>query len=86
MENRKYIIFDVSEVNKINFDEVLETSANTLRTSLDGSKTIVKYTSDEMPTSIANLTTRIGPFDEMEMNITLGNSDWTMPLPTTGSL
>jgi hypothetical protein len=86
MENRKYIIFDVSELIKINFNEVMETSSNTLRVSLDGSKTFVKYTSDDMPTSISNLTTKQGPFDEMEMNITLGNADWTIPASTTGSL
>jgi hypothetical protein len=86
MESRKYIIFDVSELIKINFDEVMETSSNTLRVSLDGSKTFVKYTSDDMPTSVSNLTTKIGPFDEMEMNVTLGNADWTIPSPTTGSL
>jgi hypothetical protein len=86
MENRKYIIFDVSELIKVNFNEVMETSSNTLRVSLDGSKTFVKYTSDDMPTSISSLTTKQGPFDEMEMNITLGNADWTIPTPTTGSL
>jgi hypothetical protein len=86
MENRKYIIFNVSELIKVNFDEVMETSSNTLRVSLDGSKTFVKYTSDDMPASISNLTTKQGPFDEMEMNITLGNADWTIPASTTGSL
>ena len=86
MENRKYIIFEVSELIKINFNEVMETSSNTLRVSLDGSKTFVKYTSDAMPASVASLTTKQGPFDEMEMNITLGNADWTIPTPTTGSL
>jgi hypothetical protein len=86
MENRKYIIFDVSELIKINFNEVIETSSNTLRVSLDGSKTFVKYTSDVMPASVASLTTKQGPFDEMEMNITLGNADWTIPASTTGSL
>jgi hypothetical protein len=82
----KYIIFNVSELIKVNFSEVLETSSNTLRVSLDGSKTFVKYTSDDMPASVASLTTKEGPFDEMEMNITLGNADWTIPASATGSL
>jgi len=82
----KYIIFDVSELIKVNFDEILETSSNTLRVSLDGSKTFVKYTSDEIPTSLANLATKEGPFDVIEMNVTLGNSDWTRPSHVTGSL
>lgn len=82
----KYIIFNSSELNKINFDEVLETSADTLRMSLDGSKTFVKYTSAEMPASIASLTTKEGPIDYIEMNLTLNNSDWTQHTQTTGSL
>ena len=82
----KYIIFNVSELIKVNFNEVLETSSNTLRTSLDGSKTFVKYTSNEMPASVASLTTKEGPFDITEISIILGSSDWTTPPHVTGSL
>ena len=42
-ENRKWVIIDKDEVDSINFAEVLETSANTLRYSVDKSKTFVKY-------------------------------------------
>jgi len=42
-ENRKWVIIDADEVSSVNFAEVIETSANTLRYSLDGSKTFVKY-------------------------------------------
>jgi hypothetical protein len=41
-DNRKYIIFSTSELDKINFDEVLETSAETVRKSVDETKTFVK--------------------------------------------
>jgi hypothetical protein len=82
----KYIIFNSSELDKINFDEVLETSADTVRLSLDGSKTFVKYTSDNIPASVSNLTTKEGPFDVIEMNVTLGNADWMSKLAITGSL
>ena len=42
-ENRKYVIFEVSEIDAIDFSQVLETSAETLRKSVDESKTFVKY-------------------------------------------
>mgnify|MGYP006411437459 CR=1 FL=1 len=42
-ENRKYVIIDKGEVSSVDFSQVLEYSANTLRYSLDGSKTFVKY-------------------------------------------
>jgi len=40
---RTYCIIDSSEVSSVNFDQVAETSADTLRYSIDGSKTFVKY-------------------------------------------
>ena len=40
---RTYVILDASEVSNINFDEVLETSEDTLRWSVDGSQTFVKF-------------------------------------------
>ena len=41
--NMKYVIINKNEVNSIDFSKVLETSDNTLRYSLDGSKTFVKF-------------------------------------------
>ena len=41
-----YIIIDKSEVANIDFSKVKETSANTLRYSIDGSKTFVKFEGD----------------------------------------
>jgi len=40
---KSYVIIDSSEVDSIDFNQVLETSADTLRYSLDGTKTFVKY-------------------------------------------
>jgi len=41
-----YIIIDTSEVANVDFSKVKETSANTLRYSIDGSKTFVKFEGD----------------------------------------
>ena len=40
---RTYCIIDSSEVSSVNFDQVAETSADTLRYSIDGTQTFVKY-------------------------------------------
>jgi len=42
-ENRNFLILSSEEVDKIDFNEVCETSAETLRYSVDGSKTFVKW-------------------------------------------
>ena len=41
--NKNFMIFSTSETGSIDFNEVLETSAETLRLSVDGSKTFVKW-------------------------------------------
>jgi hypothetical protein len=38
-----YVIIDSTDVDSVDFDSVLNTSADMLRYSLDGTKTFVKY-------------------------------------------
>jgi hypothetical protein len=42
-ENRRYLIIPTSITGSINFSQVGETSIDTLRLSVDGTKTFVKY-------------------------------------------
>jgi hypothetical protein len=76
MENRKYIIFNVSELDKINFYEVQETSADTIRKSVDETLTFVKYDGDEMPPSVSSLTTKQGPYTQTEILEILNSNNW----------
>ena len=76
MSGLKYVIFDVSEVWKIDFDEVMETSIDTLRKSNDETKTFVKYLGD-MPSSVSNLTTKTNEFTHSEIIDILSNEEWT---------
>lgn len=41
--SKKYVIIDASDVSSIDFSQVMETSASTLRYSVDGSQTFVKF-------------------------------------------
>lgn len=79
MENRKYIIFNVSELDKINFYEVQETSVDTIRKSVDETLTFVKYDGDEMPPSVSSLTTKQGPYTQMEILEIINTPEWTNP-------
>jgi hypothetical protein len=78
-DTRHYVIFATSEANIINFDEVLETSIETLRKSTDETKTFVKYDGDEMPPSVSNLTTKEGPYSHEEILVILATEEWTDP-------
>ena len=43
---RTYVIIDASEVANVDFSQVSETSADTLKYSVDGTKTFVKFEGD----------------------------------------
>jgi len=43
MSDRQYVILNASDVSSVNFDDVLETSGDTLRYNVAGDETFVKY-------------------------------------------
>ena len=73
----KYIIFNVNEIDKINFNEVKETSKDTLRKSLDKTKTFVKWDENETPSFVALLTTAEGPYSEEQIIDIINTDIWT---------
>jgi hypothetical protein len=73
-----YIIFDVTELSTIDFDQVLETSINTVIYNVAETKTIVKYIG-EMPSSVQALTTKEGPYSFAEIKNILTGSAWEDP-------
>jgi phosphatidylethanolamine-binding protein (PEBP) family uncharacterized protein len=77
-ENRHYIIFDISEVTTIDFSEVMETSADTLRKSVDESKSFVKYEGVQPP-SVAALATRSQEYSHEEILALLAGEECTDP-------
>jgi len=74
-EDRNYLIFSTTEVDKVIFEEVLETSAETLRISNDGSKTFIKW--DTTPSFLDSITTKEGPYSYAEIINILAGSDWS---------
>jgi hypothetical protein len=79
MNERKYVIFDCSELPSVNFSEVMETSADTVRKSVDETKTFVKYEGTQ-PASVAALTTKSQEYTHEEILAILSTSEWTTPL------
>ena len=75
-ENRQYMILNVSELESIDFATVLESSSETVRKSIDRSKTFVKWNGD-MPTCVSNLITKTGPYSHSEMINILNTPEWT---------
>ena len=76
-EQRNFVIFNVEELPLINFDEVLETSAETVRTSAAGTLTFVKWDGN-LPECIENLTTKSEYYTYMEMLEILNSDVWSV--------
>ena len=73
---RQFMIFSVSELPQIDFSQVLETSVDTVRVSIDGSKTFVKWDGNTIPSSVESLTTKEGPYTYSEIIEILSSSEW----------
>jgi len=78
--DREYMIFSVTEIDKIDFSQVLETSPDTLRKNIDQTKTFVKWNGN-IPSSVEALETKEGPYSHQEMLDILSGPDWTAPMP-----
>jgi hypothetical protein len=77
-ENRQFAIFSTTELPLINFSEVLETSADTVRISTDGTLTFVKWDDgQEVPPSVQALTTVQGFYTYDEMTEILSSPEWS---------
>jgi hypothetical protein len=80
-ENRQFAIFSTTELDQINFDEVLETSAETVRVSTSGDLTFVKWDGETPPPSVQALTTIQGYYTYSEILNILSTPEWTDPTP-----
>ena len=78
-DDRNYMIFNVSELNSIDFNTVLETSVDTVRKSIDGSLTFVKW-DGEIPECVNNLITKEGPYSHDEILDILSGHSWNSPM------
>jgi hypothetical protein len=79
-EQRNFAIFFTTELNQINFDEVLETNETTVRLSTDGSLTFVKWDGETPPPSVEALETIEGYYTYTEMLDVLSGEEWTEAL------
>lgn len=79
-ENRRFVIFEVTELPLIDFNQVYETSAETVRKSVDETKTFVKYDMPQ-PSSVEALTTKSQEYTYDEILVILSGPEWTEPFP-----
>jgi len=79
-QNREFMIFNVSELEQIDFTQVLETSIDTVRKSVDQTKTFVKWNGEQIPSSVEALTTKEGPYTYEQILEIMNTEEWTSPI------
>jgi len=75
--SRKYVIIDSDEVSSVDFSQVEETSADTMRYSVDNSQTFVKFDSDSTPSFLDGKT----QYTHSEILNVLATDEWTPDEP-----
>tara|TARA_R110000868_G_scaffold46496_4_gene153513 strand:+ start:7378 stop:7611 length:234 start_codon:yes stop_codon:yes gene_type:complete len=75
--SRKYVIINADEVDSVDFNQVDETSADTVRFSLDGSLTFVKFDTDTTPSFLDGKT----QYSHSEILTVLSGDEWTSDEP-----
>jgi|TARA_R110000772_G_scaffold247722_2_gene361660 hypothetical protein len=75
-ENRNYLVFNMSEVNIIDFSTVFETSVDTLRKSVDETKSFIKW-EGATPSFVSDLTNTEGPYSHTEILSVLSTETWS---------
>jgi len=73
---KTYCIINSSEVSSVDFDQVVETIPNTLRYSVDGTQTFVKYEGDQ-PSFLSGKT----EYTYAEILEVLATDEWTSDEP-----
>ena len=75
-----YIIINMTEIGLVDFSSILETSQSTLRLSLDGTQTVLKWGGSE-PSFVASLSSYDGPYTHSEILTIMATAAWTDPNP-----
>jgi len=79
-DERNFLIFNVSEIDKVDFNQVFETAIDTVRKSVDKTKTFVKFDLP-MPSSVASLTSKSQEYTYDEILAIMATPEWTDPNP-----
>ena len=75
--SRKYVIINADEVDSVDFSQVDETSADTVRYNVAGTKTFVKFDADTTPSFLDGKT----QYTHSEILAILATDAWTPDEP-----
>ena len=71
-----YITINTDELSLVDFNEVMETSEDTVRLSVDGLQTVLKWEGDK-PAFVSTLSSYEGPYTHEEILAIMATPEWT---------
>ena len=74
-----YITINTDELSLVDFNQVMETSEDTVRLSVDGLQTVLKWAGDE-PSFVSTLSSYEGPYTHEEILVIMSTPEWTSPI------
>lgn len=74
-----YITISTDELSLVDFNEVMETSEDTVRLSVDSLQTVLKWDGDE-PEFVSTLSSYEGPYTHEEILAIMATPEWTEPI------
>ncbi len=79
---RTYATINLTDVGQIDFSQVGETSASTIRKSLDNTQFVIKWEEGYIPTFITNANVvPIQTYDHHAILELMATAEWSEPLP-----
>ena len=79
-DNRHWVIIPVTELDNVDFSQVCETSIDTVRKSVDGTQTFVKWDGHDMPATVAALQNKSEVYSHEEILAILATEAWSPPM------
>ena len=74
-----YITINTDELSLVDFNQVMETSIDTVRLSVDGLQTVLKWEGAE-PSFVSTLSSYEGPYTHEEILAIMATPEWTEPI------
>jgi len=75
-DDRFYFVIPKTSVTDIDFSQVLESGTSTMRFNADGTKGFVCYESATVPSSLADISDKEGPYTNEEALSILSTAEW----------
>lgn len=79
MQDRQYLVLSVTEINLIDFSEVLQDNETTLRRSVNQTKVVIKW-EGSTPSFVNSITTAEGPYSHSEILDIMATPEWNPPV------